>query len=71
MIINIILGGIVGWFLPALDKIAYIYILHPPPITQGKLSQTSLSFLAARLDSARLAAQVPANTPKPIINPYK
>ncbi|MCG2691511.1 hypothetical protein L6272_01645 [Microgenomates group bacterium] len=29
MIINIILGGIVGWFLPALDKIAYIYILHP------------------------------------------
>jgi len=28
-IINIILGGIVGWFLPVLDKIAYIYILHP------------------------------------------
>ncbi len=28
-IINIILGGAVGWFLPILDKIAYIYILHP------------------------------------------
>lgn len=28
-IINIILGGIVGWLIPALDKIAYIYILHP------------------------------------------
>lgn len=28
-IINIILGGAVGWLLPALDKIAYIYILHP------------------------------------------
>jgi hypothetical protein len=28
-IINIILGGAVGWFLPVLDKIAYIYILHP------------------------------------------
>ena len=28
-IINIILGGAVRWLLPALDKIAYIYILHP------------------------------------------
>lgn len=28
-IINIILGGIVGWLIPWLDKIAYIYILHP------------------------------------------
>lgn len=28
-IISIIAGGVIGWFLPALDKIAYIYILHP------------------------------------------
>lgn len=28
-IINIISGGIVGWLIPWLDKIAYIYILHP------------------------------------------
>lgn len=28
-VINIILGGAVGWLLPVLDKIAYIYILHP------------------------------------------
>lgn len=28
-IINIILGGAVGWLIPWLDKIAYIYILHP------------------------------------------
>ena len=28
-IINIILGAAIGWLIPWLDKIAYIYILHP------------------------------------------
>ncbi len=28
-IINIILGTVIGWLIPWLDKIAYIYILHP------------------------------------------
>jgi len=28
-IINIILGAIIGWLIPWLDKIVYIYILHP------------------------------------------
>ncbi|MCX6816429.1 MAG: hypothetical protein NTZ93_00975 [Candidatus Beckwithbacteria bacterium] len=28
-IISIILGGIIGWGLPVLDKVAFIYIIHP------------------------------------------
>jgi len=28
-IISIILGALIGWLIPWLDKIAYIYILHP------------------------------------------
>ena len=28
-IISIILGAVIGWLIPWLDKIAYIYILHP------------------------------------------
>ncbi|MBU2051851.1 hypothetical protein KKH13_01440 [Patescibacteria group bacterium] len=28
-VISVILGTIIGWFIPWLDRIAYIYILHP------------------------------------------
>lgn len=33
--INLIGGGLAGWILPWLDKVAYVYILHP----EAQLSQ--------------------------------
>lgn len=28
-VVSLVIGGVIGWVLPWLDKIAYIYILHP------------------------------------------
>jgi hypothetical protein len=29
LVLSLLSGAVIGWCLPALDKIAYIYILHP------------------------------------------